>query len=84
MNKIYWMDKLYTDLTLIKYLYKETNPRETLEIEHCLATSQAIRRQYKALRSAKKVISKNKPSVSLKTVASVLEYSRTANWSKFF
>jgi hypothetical protein len=74
------MDKIYTDLTLIKYLYNETDLFETLEIQNSLATCQAIRRQYKALVSAKKAINQSKPKPSTSSLQFILDYSRAKDW----
>lgn len=77
------MTKIYTELTLLKYLYNESDFFETLEVEFALQDSKVVREAYKELKSKVGLLHTVSLTPSQKCISNVLDYSkRTAQLVK--
>ena len=69
------MDKIYTDFTLIRFIYKETDLAERFEVEDAIENDKTIRtafiRLYKTYKSLPKVLFRP----SRKSIENVLIFS---------
>ena len=70
------MEQNSTPLQLIKFLYKETSPRENSAIEKALKSNESLRAEFDALRAAFRQL----PKVTFKpkdaALRNVINYSR--------
>lgn len=70
------MTKIYTEQTLLKYLYNESDFFETLEVEFALKDSKTVRQTYKDLKSIVGLLHTANLTPSDESISNILEYSR--------
>ncbi len=70
------MDIIYTEITLLRYYYSETDLFETLEVEHALEEDIDLRFEYKMLVESIQEIPTSKFGPSLSAINNILSYSR--------
>lgn len=61
---------------LLKYLYRETSPEQSIEIKKALETDTELREKYETLASSKKRLDALNFSPGQSTIDDILAYSR--------
>ena len=75
--KKYHMDKSYTELSLLRYYYHETDLFETLEIEHAMDEDIDLRFEFKMMKSLlDELPSTTIMSPSSQSIDRILAYSK--------
>ena len=72
------MDRIYTELKLLRYYYSETDLFETLEIEHSLEEDIDLRFEYKMLVETLNELPKAKYTPSQSSINNILAYSKVS------
>lgn len=70
------MDIVYTENTLLRYYYSETDLFETLEVEHALEEDIDLRFEYKMLADSLNQLPAYKTRPSLVAINNILNYSK--------
>ncbi len=70
------MDRIYTELNLLRYHYAETDLFETLEIEHALEEDRSLKNSYREMIETLKLLPPKRLSPSQKSLNRILDYSR--------
>ena len=68
----------FTPEDLLQYLYKETSPDQTAQIEAALQTDWSLREKFEVLNSAQKRLEALKMSPSQQTIDNILNYAEKA------
>lgn len=71
------MTKTFTHDDLIRYYYKETSRKESIEIEKALLCDSELMEEYKQISAMMKKLEKVKKEPSDKVVANILDYSKS-------
>mgnify|MGYP000034909973 CR=1 FL=1 len=71
------MEQNYTENTLIRYIYKETNFLENLEVEHALVEEPIIAKAYSRLYNAYKLLPKVTFMPAQNSVDNIVTYSQS-------
>ena len=70
------MEQNSTPIQLIKFLYRETSPTETIDMMKALAKSQDLQQELQELKKACRELPKVKFKPAKKTINSILSYNR--------
>lgn len=70
------MERFYTENALIRYIYKESDFFETLEVEHALDYEEDIKQRYLELCKLFNELPKVQFAPSINTIETILSYSR--------
>lgn len=70
------MTLLFTPEELMQYLYNETSPARTAQIEEMLQTDWSLREKLEALQNAKQMLDRPLESPRAEAVLNVLNYAR--------
>ena len=70
------MTSLFTPEELIQYLYKETSPARTAQIEEALQHDWTLREKFEVLKNTLQVIDRPLESPRTEAVMNVLNYAR--------
>jgi hypothetical protein len=68
----------FTPEDLLQYMYKETSPSKTAQIEAALETDWSLREKFEVLASAQKRLETLKMSPSQRTIDNILSYAEKA------
>ena len=68
--------KNFTPEDLLLYLYKETSPQETAEIENALLTDWALREKLNVLKASMQRLDRLKETPRTEVVLNVLNYAK--------
>jgi hypothetical protein len=77
------MTLLFTPEELIQYLYKETSPARTAQIEEALQHDWTLREKLEVLKNTLKVIDRPLESPRTEAVMNVLNYARESVTESF-
>ncbi len=69
---------------LLKYLYKETDLFETLEVEYAIEDNNAIKKEFKKLKKMHSLLSTLDFAPSDDTITKILSYSAKSSLQKTF
>lgn len=75
------MEKCYTDLTLIKFLYKDTGIAEYFETQNWIDEDASVSTRFKELRASIKALPAVSFSPNLHTMNRVMAYSKDLSFS---
>jgi hypothetical protein len=70
------MTLLFTPEELVQYLYNETSPQRTADIESALQTDWTLREKLEVLRNSKSLLNRPLESPRTEVVMSILNYAR--------
>ena len=70
------MTLLFTPEELLQYLYKETSPARTAQIEEALQNDWSLREKLEVLQNSMQVLNRNLESPRTEAVMNVLNYAR--------
>ena len=72
------MTLLFTPEELLQYLYKETSPARTAEIEEALQRDWSLREKFEILQNSVQSLPRTLESPRTETVMNILNYAREA------
>jgi hypothetical protein len=73
-----------THIFLLKYLYKETDLFETLEVEYAIEDNNAVKKEFKKLKKMHLLLSSLQFTPSNNCINNILNYSSKTNLQKVF
>lgn len=75
------MEKTYTDLSLIKFLYKDTGIAEYFETQNRIEEDASVSKRFKELRASMKALPSVSFSPNLRSMNTILAYSKGYSFS---